>query len=576
MSAGARTPVEVGEAAEAIVEVLNANGVECLFVMPGDAFPLLEAIAKYSAVGRRAPRVITCLHEITALSAAHGYFMVSGRVQACLFHVDVGLQMSGGMLHNAQRGRAGVVIFSGRTPMTLDGSTRGGRVIDVHWLQDRLDQTSVVRDYVKWHYDLTRTEILPHVVQRAFQVAAAEPAGPVYVGLLRELLLEPIAPFNLLPPERFAPPRTPMPDLDDLQHVAELIAHAERPVAIAGYVGRSADGFHRLGAFAEATAVPVFVRPERANLSSESPLYLGVDASAHLADADLVLLLDVDVPYVPAFQKLRDDATVVQIDVDPLKADIPVWGFPVDLALQGSTAAALRVLPAIVQEFRGDRDTRIADERRVSLAAEHRRRRDELHATASAKSMESPIAVEYVALCVAELVDDGTIVVDDSTTARNVTSEYVPTRVPGSYFQPGGSSMGWGSGAALGAKLAAPDKTVICLNAEGNLLSGVPEPPLWGAVRHGAPYLTVVFDNAQYAAIKFGMLHEYGEGHAARGGFAALEIASPPDLVRIAEACGAHAQRVTDPVDVKPALRRALAVVRGGQPALVDVVVAGP
>ncbi len=570
--------VEVGEASEALLEVLNANGVTELFVMPGDAFPVLEAAAKYEALGKQAPRVVTCMHEVTGLAAAHGHYMVSGQPQACLFHVDIGLQAAGGMLHNAQRGRAGVVVFTGRTPMTADGSMRGGRVIDVHWMQDRQDLGSITRDYVKWHYDLHRTEILPQVVQRAFQIAASEPAGPVFVSLLREMLMEPMGSVQILPPGRYGPPRPPVPDTAALEHVAALIAAAERPVAIAGHVGRSAAGFHALGEFAEEAAVPVFSHADRANISSDSPMYLGTGpAGTWLAEADLVLVLDADVPWTPLFGRPPDDATIVQIDIDPIKAAISLWGFPVDIALSGSTAAALPLLAALVEERRTEAQVRAAAQRRERVAAEHAARRQSLAEAAEANAGSSPIRADFLSHCVAELVDDGTIVVDDSTTARWVAARYMPTRVPGSYFQPSGASMGWGAAAAVGAKLAAPDRTVINLNSEGNFVHGAPEATLWTAARLASPTLTVVYDNAQFAAIKLGLLHEYPDGYAARSGrFPALDLPSAPDVCKVAESAGADAARVEDPAELRGALRRALEVVQGGQAAVLDVAVAGP
>jgi acetolactate synthase I/II/III large subunit len=560
----------VREASDAIVELLNRNGVSELFVMPGDAFPVLEAIARRHTAGEQAPRIVTCLHEIVALAAAHGHYMVSGRPQACLFHVDVGLQMAGGMLHNAQRGRAGVVIFSGRTPMTFDGSMRGGRVVDVHWMQDRPDQASVVRDYVKWHADAYRTENLGQLVQRAFQVAASEPAGPVYVSLLREMLLEQ-APIELPDPERHAAPPAPVPSDGDLHRLAELVAQAERPLAIAGHVGRSAAGFHALGEFAEELAIPVVTRGARGNMSSDSAMHMGADPGPLLGEADLVLLLDVDVPYIPLFHSLAPGAKVAQIDIDALKPDITVWGFPVDLALQGSTAVALPRLTELVREVGGDAHAAAADRRRAGLAAVREQRLAELAAAAEAGS---PISPAHLAQSVAALVDDDTIVVDDSTTALAVTAAHIPTRVPGSYYQPVGSSMGWGSGAALGAKLAAPDKLVINLNAEGNFFSGVPEAALWAAAQHRAPFLTVVFNNAQYAAIKLGLLHEYPDAALAQSG--ELELKGVPSLTAIAEACGASGIRVEQAEDLPDALRQAVESVRGGRCALVDVAVAGP
>jgi acetolactate synthase-1/2/3 large subunit len=441
----------------------------------------------------------------------------------------------------------------------------------MHWVQDRRDLGGTVRDYVKWSYDLQRTEPLAHVLQRAAQVAAADPAGPVYVSLLREMLLEPFA-GELLDPARHRPPAPAVPERGALEEVADLICGAEHPIAVAGHVGRDPRGFDALGDFATRAAVPVYSRGMRANVSSDHPLYLGTDHGRALAEADVILLLDVDVPWTPRFHELRPDARVVRLDVDPLKVEMGLWSFPADLVLQGSTAAALPVLAELVEERRTQAQAARADERRRRICDVHVEWVNGLAEAAEEASYRTPIAVAFLARCVAELVDDHTIVVDDSTTAIQTTSQYVPTRVPGSYFLPMGSSMGWGAGAALGAKLAAPDRTVINLNAEGNLLSGAPEAALWAAARLGAPFLIVVVDNAQYAAIKLGLTFEYPDSALARLG-TALDLEQPPDLVRIAESCGARAERVTDPGELRAALRRGLATVRDGQAALVDVAV---
>jgi len=561
------------EAADAVVAILAANGVRELFTMPGDAFPVLEAVARAQAAGLPAPRIVPCLHEIVAVAAAHGHHMVSRVPQACLLHVDVGLQMAGGMVHNAQRGHAGMVILGGRTPATWDGSLRGGRVIDMHWIQDRRDVGAAVRDYVKWSYDLTRPEPLAHVLQRALQAAAAEPPGPVYVSLLREMLLEPFA-GEVLDPARHAPPVPSVPEPGALEEVADLLAAAEAPVVVAGHVGRDPHGFDALGDFATRTATPVFSRGMRANISSDHPMHLGGDHGAAIGEADVVLLLDVDVPWTPLFHRLRPGAKVVRIDVDPLKLEMGLWSFPADLVLQGSTAAALPLLARLVEERRTAAQAARADERRKRVNDAHLERVNVLAEAAEAASGQRPVSVPFLARCVAELVDDATIVVDDSTTAIQTTSEYVPTHVPGSYFLPMGSSMGWGAGAALGAKMASPESTVINLNAEGNLLSGAPEAVLWTAARMDAPFLTVVFDNAQYAAIKLGLGFEYPDSALAATG-TALDIEQAPDLVKLAESAAAHAERVEDPGDLRAALRRGLDTVRGGQAALVDVAVQG-
>lgn len=564
------SPVAFDEAAEAVVALLAAGGVRELFTMPGDAFPVLEAAVRAQERRQPAPRVATCLHEVVAVAAAHGHHMVSRAPQACLLHVDVGLQMAGGMIHNAQRARAGMVLLGGRTPATWDGSRRGGRVIDMHWIQDRRDVGSAVHDYVKWSYDLQRTEPLPAAIVRALQIAASDPAGPVYVSLLREMLLEPLE-ANLPDPARHAPPAPAVPELPALETLADWVCDAEAPVLVAGHPGREPAAFAALAEFAREAAIPVYSRAARANISSDHPMYLGADQGPALAGADLILLLDVDIPWIPAFHQVREDVRVASLDIDPLKPDLGLWSFPVDLPLSGSSAAALPVLTELIRERRTALQAERARVRAQEVSDRHAARASQLQASAPSSGRCTPADV---ARAVATVVDDGTIIVDDSTTAIATNSELIPVRRPASHFQPIGSSMGWGAGASLGAKLAAPDQTVISLNAEGNLLSGAPEAALWTAARLNAPFLTVVYDNSQYAAIKLGVMHEYPESALVRTG-TALEIDSPVDVCVLARSAGAAAERVHDPCEIEPALHRGLAAVRDGQCAVVDVVVEG-
>ncbi|MEE8413301.1 MAG: thiamine pyrophosphate-binding protein [Dehalococcoidales bacterium] len=147
--------IPVDEGAEAFVEIMNANKVDYLFLNPGtDTFPIQEAISKFKALGKRTPKVILCLHESVALAAAHGYFAVTGRPQVVLVHVDIGTLQVGGALHNAQRGRIGIIFCAGRAPSTYDQNIRGERSAGIHWIQEQFDQAGSVRNYVKWEYEL--------------------------------------------------------------------------------------------------------------------------------------------------------------------------------------------------------------------------------------------------------------------------------------------------------------------------------------------------------------------------------------------------------------------------------------
>src|SRR6185312_11961457 len=213
-----------------------------------------------------------------------------------------------------------------------------------------------------------------------------------------------------------------------------------------------------------------------------------------------------------------------------------------------------------------------ASERRGDVRARHHRLRA---ARPQEPLAEGPGTPADVARTVAAVVGDHTLVIDDSTTAIPVNAEEIPILAAGSYFQPIGSALGWGAGASLGAKLAAPDKTVISLNAEGNFFEGAPEAALWGAARLGAPFLTVVYNNAQYAAIKLGAMYEYPGGALLRSG-AALDLDRAPDIVGIARSAEAYAARVDDIRALPDALSHALDVVEGGQCAVLDVAVQGP
>src|SRR5262249_51634037 len=147
------------ETAETYIRALLSQGIDYLFLNPGtDTFPIQEALSKMEQIGDRVPRTVLCLFELVALAAAHGYYAASGRAQAVLVHVDVGTQNLGSMLHNAQRGRAAVLITAGRSPYTTDASQRGTRDTNIHWLQEQFDQHGIVRNYVKWEYELRRPE----------------------------------------------------------------------------------------------------------------------------------------------------------------------------------------------------------------------------------------------------------------------------------------------------------------------------------------------------------------------------------------------------------------------------------
>jgi thiamine pyrophosphate-dependent acetolactate synthase large subunit-like protein len=213
--------------AEAILQLMFACGVEYVFLNPGtDTAPIQEALVALAADGETVPTVVPCLYENVAIAAAHAYFLVTRRPQLVVVHVDVGTQNLGGNVHDAMRGQAGVIILAGRAPYTVDGQMPGGRDRSIQWQQDVTDQIGIVRSYVKWAHELARVETLHHLIPRAVQIAASEPAGPVYMTAAREVLMQPPdgGAVDLSVARRARPAVTPSGDPHALEQLADWLA----------------------------------------------------------------------------------------------------------------------------------------------------------------------------------------------------------------------------------------------------------------------------------------------------------------------------------------------------------------
>ncbi|RIK46151.1 MAG: thiamine pyrophosphate-requiring protein [Chloroflexi bacterium] len=570
----------IGETAEGYVEALISQGVEYLFLNPGtDTFPVQEALSKFAAEGRPAPRTVLCLFEVVALAAAHGYYAATGRPQAVMVHVDVGTQNLGGMLHDAQRGRAAVVITAGRAPYTTDPDERGSRSSYIHWLQEQLDQHGIVRNYVKWEYELRRPDQVGEVVARAFQIAASDPPGPTYLTLPRELLMAEPGNVTLHRTEAYPPVRLGAGDPAALREVARRLVQAERPLVLTADTGRSPAGFHGLVRLAELLALPVIEWRNRVNFPSDHPLHLGYDPTEMVSDADLILVLDHDVPYIPTSVHPAPGATVVQIDVDPLKERIPLWSFPVHLPVRADTAQALPLLADFAEPLIDDDRSAAIEARRNDLSARHAYQRAAWHAAAQSDANTAPLTVSWVGHCIGALAkaQPDCLFVDELVTSNIEVWKQCPVTEPGTWYVSGGSGLGWGLGASLGIKLARPERQVVALVGDGSFVFGAPVAALWGMQQHNAPVMVVIFNNACYNATKRPLVASYPDGYSVgTDNFIGIDLLPAPRYDLLAAVVGAYGERVETPDQVLPALRRGLERTRAGQTAIIDVQLAHP
>jgi acetolactate synthase-1/2/3 large subunit len=550
--------IQIESTAEAYLEMLAARGVEYLFANAGTDFaPLIEAYAKRGAQGQALPRPITVPHEVPAVAMAHGYAMVTGRVQAVMVHVIMGAANALGGVINAARAQVPILFTAGRTPIT-EGGALGSRNLGIHWAQEAYDQAGMAREFVKWDYELRNFAQLETVVDRALAIAQAEPPGPVYLTLPREVLAERHDVFEYAERSRLQQPGLLRPAAADVDEAARLLAAARHPIIITKAVGRDPGAVPALVALAEALGLPVFEDGGHTymNFPTDHPLHAGFDVTPHLEDADLILVVEADAPWFPQIKSPRPETRVIQVAADPLYSGYPIRGFPSDLTLGGAPRLTLEALAAASAPLM---DPSVVAERRRLWAAEHDRLHQSWAARARSVSAQAPIEMAWASRCVADLLDDQTIVVNE----YDLDVTQANFRTPGSYFanSPAGG-LGWGLGAALGAKLAAPDKTVVCCTGDGAYIFGAPTAVHWVSRAYDLPVLYVVFNNRAWNAVKRAVTSVTPDGWAARTGMVLSDLDPAPEYEMVGQASGAYGERVDDPAELPKALARALHAVR--------------
>jgi acetolactate synthase-1/2/3 large subunit len=566
-------PADVRTCAEEVLYLLAAHGIEVLFLNPGtDSAPLQEAFAALSERRVPVPRTIVCSFESVSLAAAHGYWQATQRPQAVFVHVDVGTQNLGAMVHDVLRDRAGAVVLAGKTPYAEDALSPGARSSPIHWQQDVPDQAGIVRPYAKWTAELTRSQDTARFIGRAVQVAAGGIPGLAYLTLSRDVLMEPAGPAELRRITGFARPLEPAVETAVLQQLAERVAEAQRPVIVTNRLGRRPGGAEALARLSELAAIPVTGRPEAVNLASTHPML--VRSQAHAAslvqDADLVLIVDCDIPWIPRTTSLRPDSFVVQIDRDPLKADMPLWTFPVDLAVWADPLVAVRQLTISLEPQAPGAEARWRDRRNTlsaAIAASTRSLRD-----AAEREGMSATDIRAVVRALSDALDPGCLVVEEAVSNLGAVAELLDRSEPLTLYSAGGPGLGWAPGAAVGIKLARPDRDVVAVVGDGAFMFGVPTATLCLAAEAQAPVVIVVLNNGGYRASRLPVLNLFPDGvSAGRGEVVGTRFAHAPDLVGVAEACGAYGVRTHGADGLPEALAGALAATRGGRAAVIDV-----
>jgi acetolactate synthase I/II/III large subunit len=547
--------VRVETVAQAYLELLASRGID--YVIGNANTSLVDAFARRAASRRPRPKPLVVAHEYPATAMAHGYALLTGRPQAVMVHSTVGAANAAGALINAARGQVPILFTAATSPVADAPGIAGARDIHVHWAQEAFDQGGMLREWLKWDYTLREAHQLEAAVDRALELACAAPRGPVYLMLPRDLMAQPLRKFTLDAPRRQTESRR-YPDPARIREAAEILKRSKRPLIITSEAGRDPAARAALVALAEGAAIPVLeAAPVYANFPPEHPCHAGYVFGSQVypgvANADAILVVDCDAPWFAARARPRSGAKVIQLAIDPFFSRYPMRNYPCDVPIAAEPAIALRMLSRAVGRPAGARA------RFAALEKAHRLRRLQWARAAQAEAHRMPIGFQWASRCVADVIGKDDIVVNEYP----LDPRHADPR-PGAYFAPPHSAgLGWGFGAALGARLAAPQRTVVATLGDGSYIFGAPSACHQAARMHGLPLLVVVFNNGGWEEVSKGTANVHPSGWAVSTGnfpFSALEPS--PRFEEIVRAFDGHGERVESPEDLPAALARAREVVR--------------
>ena len=544
--------------AETFLALLKCKGVDYLFINSGtDAAPLAEAYARQRISELDFPKPVIGTHENLVVGMAHGHTMITGKPQAVMVHVSVGAANAVCGVMNAKRDEVPMLFIAGRSPLYEKGPL-GARSGAIHWAQEMYDQAGMLRELVKWDYELRGGLNVEDVLDRALAISQASPAGPVYLTLPREVLAEVTAP-TAVAGSKVVVPLPPAPDPVGIARLAAMIAEARCPILITSASGRDPATVAPLETFCEHFGVGIVEAKSRYVCArSDHPYHLGQNLHPYLSDADLLLCVESEVPWLPETREPDATTRIVHVGVDPLFQDYPIRGFRSDLSITASTA---NLLPALSEALGAIDQMGSSTCRKATLTAlaDQRRARREKRL---APILAAPkMTKDWLNLCLNEALDDRVILVNEYWVDREVFD----AKRAGSFFMHSpAAGLGWGMPAAVGAAIAAPDHTVVVTLGDGAYLFGNPGACHQASAMHDAPILTILCNNARWGAVQQSTIGVYPSGHAAQGPKPAplSDLRPVPDFEKYAEASGGYAERVTDPALVVEAIRRGLDIVR--------------
>lgn len=441
---------------------------------------------------------------------ADGFARLTGKPQCVLVHVDVGTQMLGCAMHNASAARCPVIVFAGLSPYTLEGELPGSRTEFIHWLQDAPDQKQIVSQFCRYTGEFKTGKNIKQVLNRAFQFSTSDPKGPVYLTGAREVMEEEIDSYSLDQSvwEAVRPAALPLQAAED---IVSLMANAERPLIIAGYSGRNHATVSQLVTLAEnipgVRVLDALGSDVCFPFSHRASLGVAIGQHESIPEADVILVLDCDVPWIPTQCKPQKSARIIHIDVDPLKTNTPLHYIPAKDRYRADSETALRQLNNYIASdprFSNLRNEEPYLSRWAALANAHQERLAKLAELAASPADDSVSpSTSYLCRRLRESCPNDTIYCLETVTNAPFVYQQLQVDEPGRIINAGGGGLGWSGGATRGVKLAADHLaggenkgSFVCeIVGDGTFMFGVPATAYWIGERYKLPTLTVVLSN---------------------------------------------------------------------------------
>ena len=541
----------------AFLDLLKQEGVSVMFGNPGTTeLPLMDAFAVEHDI-----RYILGLQEAALMAMADGYAQASGNLAVLNLHVAPGLGNAMGMLYDAMKANAPVLVTAGQQDLSY--------IVTEPVLT--ADLATLARPFVKWAAEVHRLEDLPRYVHRAVKTALAPPTGPVFLGLPGDILKDE-ADIDLLEPTRVAP--RVRGDAVAVAAASAMLAKAERPVIIAGDAVAQSRAHKELAALAELIGAPVYVEfiPNTASFPASHPLYRGMMTRSQagvrevLDRHDLLLSVggDLFTWSLPSnIDPWPQGLPLIHLDTDPWQlgknypAQVAILGDP-KATLSDMTAGAAALMTAVAKSA--------AAARLTSLTDTIKKDREAFRAKARALAAKTPVQPTALLEAIGAMLPKDAVVIEEILSSAPGIRSLINSDDAQSFFGLRGGGIGWGLPAAIGAKLALPDRPVVALVGDGSALYTVQA--LWTAARYRLPVVWVIFNNTSYRILKQRLVMLRGLAEQADN-FVGMELNDPAiDFVGLARSLGIDGARAATVKDATDLICKALA---SGKAMLIDV-----